>query len=275
MKKGSIKKGFLLSVIVVALSYFVVDRLIYFSPGFLEYSSSYFMYPILIMQRGAVAPLKNFFDRRRTVDELTLALQKATVERDNAWHENIELNALLDYHTQIDELTDFKKRYTNKKILIAQILTKQFSEQSHYFLIDAGSRKGIKTDMVAIYNNCLVGRVVDVYPLYSKVILVTDKSCKVATACAKTKACGIYNGLNDLNAGALTKVSHLAHIAYEDLLLSSGEGLIFPKGFALGKIRSYQTEGLFYTITTEPLIDMRAIKYCQIIEHDGSYMPTA
>ena len=273
MKRSSIQKGFLLGILIVAVSYFVVDRLIYFSPGFLEYSSSYLMYPILVTQRSVVTPLKHFFDRRRTVDELTIALQTAKTERDNALQENIELNALLDYHCNIDELTDFKKRYENK-ILITQILTKQFSEQAHYFLIDAGSRKSVKPDMVAIYNNCLVGRVVEVYPLYSKVILITDKTCKVAASCAKTRACGIYNGINDLTTGSLTKVSHLDHLTYEDLLLSSGEGLIFPKGFALGKIRSYRTDGLFYTITTEPLIDMRAIQYCQIIERDGSYVAT-
>ena len=271
MKQHSIRKGFLWGIISVIALYGVVNRLLYFSPGLLERSSSYCMYPILVTQRTIVTPLKQFFDRRRTVSELTAALEKLKLEHSYALQENIELNALLDYHTNIEELVDFKKRYTNHQGIIAQVLTKQFSEQSHYFLIDAGERKGIKPDMVAIYNNCLIGRVVEVYPLYSKIVLITDKSCKVAASCAKTKSLGIYCGTNDLVAGTLTQVSHLDKIQHDDLLLSSGEGLVFPRGFALGKIRSYHTPGLFHMIVTEPLVDMRTIHHCHIIERDGSY----
>ncbi len=229
------------------------------------------MYPILVTQRTVATPLKQFFDRRRTVEELTTMLQQLKLEHEHALQENIELNALLDYHTDIEELVDFKKRYSGQQGIIAQVLTKQFSEQAHYFLIDAGERKGIKCDMVAIYNNCLVGRVVEVYPWYSKVVLITDKSCKVAVSCAKTKSSGIYSGINDLASASVTQVSHLDQVQHDDLLLSSGEGLIFPRGFALGKIRSHHTQGLFHSIVTEPLLDMRSLHYCQIIERDGSY----
>lgn len=222
------------------------------------------------MQSSLVTPLKNFFERRRTNQELTRELHNLKMERDSALNENIKLHALLDYQKETSELIDFKKRYVLDKALISQVVTKHFSEQAHYFLIDAGSGKGVNPDMVAVYNNCLIGRVSEVYPLYSKVVLITDKSCKVAACCMKTKAYGIYQGTNNLSSGALTQVSHLSHIINEDMLLSTGEGLIFPKGFALGKINSYQVQGLFYTIITKPIVDMREIKYCQIIRHDGS-----
>lgn len=271
MKQSGIRKGLLWGIVSVIALYGIINRLLYFSPGLLERSSSYCMYPILVTQRTIVTPLKQFFERRRTIDELNTALKKLTLEHSHVLQENIELNALLDYHSQIEELVDFKKRYTNHRGIIAQVLTKQFSEQSHYFLIDAGERKGIKPDMVAIYNNCLVGRVVEVYPLYSKIVLITDKSCKVATFCSKTKSSGIYCGINDLATGTLTQMSHLDTIQQDDLLLSSGEGLVFPRGFALGKIRSYHTPGLFHTIVTEPLLDMRTLHHCHLIERDGSY----
>ena len=271
MKQNRIRKGLLWGIVSVIALYGIINRLLYFSPGLLERSSSYCMYPILITQRTIATPLKQFFERRRTVDELNTALKKLALEHSHVRQENIELNALLDYHAQIEELVDFKKRYANHRGIIAQVLTKQFSEQSHYFLIDAGERKGIKPDMVAIYNNCLVGRVVEVYPLYSKVVLITDKSCKVAAFCSKTKSAGIYCGTNDLVTGTLAQVSHLDMIQQDDLLLSSGEGLVFPRGFALGKIRAYHTPGLFHTIVTEPLLDMRTLHHCHLIERDGSY----
>lgn len=273
MNKGSVKKalGFILSLLIVA--YFISDRLIYFTPGgSLERCASYFIYPVLLMQHRVVAPVKNYFQQRRTVQELMVTLTKVQTERDAVLLQNIELNALVDYNQQITELVDFKKRYLTDNAFIAHVVAKHFSEQSHYFLIDAGERKGIRPDMVAVYNNCLVGKVIEVYPWYSKVLLITDKNCKVAAMCSSSKVNGIYEGMNDLATGNLNHVSHLATLSYDDLLLSNGEGLIFPKGFGLGKIKSYQVHGLFYNVVVEPLVDLRTINYCALIERDGSAM---
>lgn len=271
MNKAAIKKIAIFLFTSITSAYFIGDRLIYFSPGGkLERSSSYLIYPVLVMQHSVVAPIKNYFNRRRSVEELSAALAKAQQERDCAVAQNIELNALIDYSQNVAELLDFKQKYLTENAFIAQVIAKNFSEQGHYFLLDAGERKGVHVDMVAVLNNCLLGKVVEVYPLYSKLMLITDKKCKVAAHCVKTKSAGIYEGTNDLQAGRLNHISHLAQVSDEDLVLSSGEGLIFPKGFGLGKIRSYQSQGLFYNITLEPLVDLRSIQYCALLERDGS-----
>jgi len=62
------------------------------------------------------------------------------------------------------------------------------SENAQFILVDGGSRQGVKKDMVALHNNCLIGRVDDVYPWYCKICLITDPACKVAAYCAKTGA---------------------------------------------------------------------------------------
>jgi len=228
--------------------------------------ASMLAYPVLAMQKSIVYPLKHFFERKKTVEELTVVLARVQHERDQALAQTIELNALLDYHQAIGELVDFKKRYMEDCGKIAHVLSKQLSEQAHYLLVDAGSSHGIKEDMVAVYNNCLLGKVIEVYPWYSKVMLITDKRCKVAAQCMKTGARGIYEGGNDETLGSLNHVSHLATLAYDDLVLSTGEGLVFPEGFCIGKIRSYQQQGLYHAIVVEPLIDVRSITHCIIID---------
>ncbi len=178
--------------------------------------------------------------------------------------QNIRLRGALAYADNIKELHAFNERYKQQGS-IAQIVARYISAESHYFLVDAGSQKGIAKDMVVLYENNLIGKVTEVYPTWSKVCLVTDRNCKVAAYCAQTKAQGIYEGCNDQASAALSFVNHLSQIETGDLVLSSGEGLVFPEGFALGKVASYENDGLYKQVKIEPLCDIREIDYCLIM----------
>jgi rod shape-determining protein MreC len=132
--------------------------------------------------------------------------------------------------------------------------------------IDRGASKGVQPNMVALYKNCLIGRVSEVYPSYSKVLLITDKTCKIAALCGTTKSSGIHEGLNKKDYCTLNYVSHLCTLEEGELVISSGEGLVFPQGFGLGKIKSFTRKGLFYDVVIEPLVDLKNIEYVYIIQ---------
>ena len=249
-------------ILISALLFFIGNRLFFFSPGIIEDVSSYVLYPVVIVQQKVVTPVKAFFERKRTVQELEQQIQAMRQEKETLLGETIALRAALHYADDIKEVAEFKKSYENCEGMVVQIIAKNISDQSHFILIDAGLNKGVEKDMVAVYKNGLVGRVDEVYPLYSKVVLITDTACKVAASCAQTHADGIHEGCNRENKCVLNRVSHLAKVQEGDMVLSSGEGLIFPKGFALGKVKSYAPDGLVYRIEIEPLFDIRTLNYC-------------
>lgn len=234
--------------------------------------SSMLVYPVLMCEHTLVKPLKNIFQRRRDSRDLQISLEHIQLERDALYCENIALKTLVAYQHDVDELVDFKARYLTKDARVCQIISKQIDDQQHSVLLDAGSRKGVKVDMVAVYQNAIVGRVIEVYPLYCKVALATDARCKVGAVCMNTKSCGIYCGSNTLEGARLTQVSHLSTVAHNDMVLSSGEGLIFPRGFSLGKVKSHTQRGLFYDIELQPAVDITALAYCLLIDHDGAYL---
>lgn len=230
-----------------------------------EQLSSYIMYPVLVTQQRIITPIKHFFAEKQTIAALHQEVAALTKERDALVAQTVELTALANYSDEIKELLEFKKQYSYEDAILAQVLVCNMSDNGHFFLVDGGQNKGIEKNMIAVYSNGLIGKVEEVYPQYSKVILITDRLCKVAAICATTHTCGIYEGCNDENSAALNRVSHLDTLQEGDLVLSSGQGLVFPRGFALGTIKSHTNDGLTYQVEVEPLFDLAALQYCFIL----------
>src|SRR5579872_568698 len=245
-----------------------------FSYGFVTRSewikqmASYFVYPVLLVQCVLVDPIKQNQGQAADVEELQDQLSALQQEYQKILAENVQYKATLAYMNDIKELQEFKDRYQEHGH-ISQVLVRHFSSQEHYFLIDGGTNKNIQKDMVVVHQNNLIGRVTEVYPWYSKVSLVTDRNCKVAAYCAKTKAHGIHQGTNDVACTALSYVNHLEPIEEGDMVLSSGEGLIFPQGFSLGTIKTCHVDDLYKQISLEPCCDLRRLDYCVVMDQNS------
>jgi rod shape-determining protein MreC len=261
------KKRGLLFWLLIGLVIVIVVRIWYTrKPGMLEKYSSYAVYPFFALHRVLVDPIVQSMARHRTVSELEKSLAQLQAERDELMAESIELRSELRYNADIKELKEADKSYADAVLCTAQVIAKNFSKDSHYMLIDAGISKGVEKDMVVVYKKCLIGKVSEVYPWYSKVILITDRTCKVAVQCANQKTTGIHEGKNDIGSTQLDYVSHLEPIEIGDYLISSGEGLVFPRGLGVGQIISCTQSGLYHVVEVKPLLDLQKIIYCSIIQ---------
>lgn len=225
------------------------------------------MYPFVCVQHHCIHSIRSFNEKRASIDELHARLHSLQQHNDALMAQLIEAKAGQHYMHGIEELCAFKKRYQLDRALCVQIIAKTFSEQGHTFLVDAGSVQGVQVNMIALYNNVLLGRVEQVYPYYSKVVAISDKRCKVAAYCVTTGAAGVHEGCNK-KITLLSHISHLEKVENNDLVISSGQGFIFPEGFALGRILSTNNNGLFYTIEVQPLLEIEDLSYCMLIHKD-------
>jgi rod shape-determining protein MreC len=226
---------------------------------------SCFLYPVLRIQQWCIEPVQRWFYDRATVAQLRYDCYELCKERDFLLSENIAFKAEHAYQSSTTDVMAFKKRYERTGEHIVQILARHLSHNNQFFLINAGSYHGVEKDMVALYGNCLLGRVTHVYPWYCHVSLITDPLCKIGALCAKTGAMGIHEGLNSTSKTIINHVSHLDKVEIGDMILSSGEGLIFPQGFSLGIVESCNKGDLCYTIYVRPLVDFAAIRYCTLV----------
>ncbi|KIX85342.1 rod shape-determining protein MreC [Vermiphilus pyriformis] len=231
----------------------------------IDWYSSYIMYPILKMHANYVDPTRAYFQERSTAQELSCALKALMTDYTTLSARYIQLLGTSDFNAHTQSLQEFSKRYKSDQCRTVQVLARHIGSDAHFILIDAGERENIEKDMVVVHGNSLVGRVIEVYPHYSKVLLITDVRCKVATFCAATKTVGVFGGANHCTAGQLDHISHLMPIQVGDVVLSSGEGGLFARGFGIGTIERFTKDHLLYDITVKPFIDPRSMNYCTVL----------
>lgn len=241
--------------------------------AYVDTALSYCSYALLWANKSFVQPLKAWREERVTASHLYDLLQQAREEKENLEGRIIALEGKLQLAGDTQELRECAQQYA-QQMRIVQVLAKIVSHDEHYFLLDAGCNKGIEVDMVAVYKNCLLGRITEVYPLYSKLTLVTDRACKVAAFCVNSQAQGIHEGIQSLHYSKLSFVNRLESLEVGDMVLSSGEGLVFPRGYGLGKIKEFVPHELYYEVVLDPAADFSHILYCSIIKK-GSPEPVA
>lgn len=254
------------SFVTIVLMFFMGHRAFVKNPGRLELVASYCIYPLLILQKTCVAPIEYFINHKKTIEQLDAAIKDLTLEKESLKAQLIEQEALVQFNNSIEEIKNFKARYDTKHALLAHIIMRRFTAQEQSFFIDIGSSQGIVADMAVVYKNHILGKIEQVYPYYSKVLSITDRRCKISAYCSKSQTQGILQGANTLESFELTHVDRLKKLIEQEQIFSSGEGTVFPKGFLLGTIDSFEPEGVHYRITVKPALDFSAIEYCYVIQ---------
>lgn len=267
MEVAVTKKSFLWIVAIFIVCVLIGLRLWHCrqSSGIFESYSSYVLYPLLKIHHAVINPIKSWCINKQNYAELEHTAGQLRQERDDLRAQLIQLHAQMCNYQDIQELVAYTRSQTNVILPAVQIIAKNFSDSQHNFFIDAGSNNGIQRDMVVVYKNILVGKIVEVYPWYSKVLAITDKRCKVSACCLKTNKIGILEGNNNLVDTQLKFISHLDPVVEGDYLISSGQGFVFPRGLGLGQIVSISPHGLYYFIKVKVICDLDKISYCTVI----------
>lgn len=149
-------------------------------------------------------------DLTRKNEELQLKLGKLA-------EENLKLRALLD--------APFPASY---KFMPARVIAK-----SRYMEIDAGEESGIRKGQIVIYGESLVGKIVQVFPKRSNILLISDPDFKIKAVTSRNVR-GEVIGQNQ-GVISLAKVLQKDPLFLSDLVETSGEEFV-PAGLLIGKI---------------------------------------
>lgn len=261
-----IKKHFYYAIIALfcITSFMYKDSFIIRTGGSLI---SYATYPFLYSYALLDASLHEWSLRSQSQVALKEAIEQLELKNKQLQAELVSVQATKVYADSIQELLLFKERYNLTGGIIAQVLSITCTEYEQTIFVNAGYHHGVVKNMVVLAHNCLMGKVVEVYPWYAKVRLITDARCKVSALCASTGATGIHQG-NNTGVTTLEHVTHLDVVKEGDIVLSTGKGLVFPQGFALGTVVQASLNGLVHHITVQPLFTPQTLSYCLLISKE-------
>ena len=157
------------------------------------------------------------------VRELTYGSQRlAAIEAENA-----RLRALLGSRKRLSE-----------DVLVAEIVGVDPNTQRREVVLDKGERDGVTVSQAVIDAEGLFGQVVATTNSNARVLMVSDPRHAIPIEVVRTglRSIAVGTGLSDRLA--VEHVSTTADVRVGDLLVSSGLGGRFPRGYPVGEILS-------------------------------------
>ena len=148
--------------------------------------------------------------------------------------------------------------------VFAKVLIDKQSPYLRSIILNKGSRNNIKRGMVVLDGIHLVGKVVDVNYLTSRVLLLSDINSKIPVSLQPGDVQAIMSGNGDKN-GILQyiKVRNFTKDNDEVLVLTSGAGGLFKSGIPVGKVKI--NSFVENQATIEFNIDFSQLKYVRIV----------
>src|SRR6266481_1519955 len=187
---------------------------------------------------------------------------KAKIERMSL--EQVRMSQDADQARRLQALLGFKEQFISQT-MAAQVIGGSGSEQSRLVFIDKGENDRIKRDMAVITADGIVGKVLNVYPSTSQVLLIDDQTSGVGAILDKTRLQGILRGTPSGEVVLEKVMSDETVPAGEQVLTSGGDG-IFPKGLLVGKVTKVSTgNDLFLNIRVRPAADLSKLEEVLVV----------
>ena len=153
-------------------------------------------------------------------------LKNKDLEKNIITYENVELKKLID-----DYFVEDKQAY-------AKVLIDKESPFLRSIVLNKGSRNGVKVGMAVYDDIYLVGKVVEVNFLTSRVLLISDINSKVPITIQPLNTQGIMSGLEQASGQLqyINKEELISENNQEMVVVTSGVGGIFKSGVPIGNI---------------------------------------
>jgi len=183
--------------------------------------------------------------------------------------ENLHLKTLLKNLNYVSEenkaLKQLNKFVSGKGILIASgnLAVKNPDAFSKEIRILAGTNHKIKEGQVVLDKHGLLGRVTNVGPNISSVLLITDPISKVPVIFPRIGNKGILSGSYDNNL-EISLLDKDILPEPQDVVITSGDGGFFPPGLIIGTVLSSGSDG---EIKVKPLFDISKLNFVSVIEY--------
>ena len=203
------------------------------------------------------------FDRLKAENE---ALKKENAELKQNGN---ELGVLKDENEWLREYLSIKSQNTEFSFSDATVIGRSSSSSHNVLTLNKGSLHGIRSGMVVIAGEGVVGRVDQVGLTFCEVICLTDISSSIGACVERSSLVGIVDGAfgNECKFSYTTGLVNLEDIEVGDVLISSGSGSVFPYGLRIGTVKDLKIDESSRSViaTIDTAVDFFSVKKVMII----------
>ena len=222
----------------------------------------------------------NVANRAVSIKDIIFSYEDIIKENENLKKENMELKIQKERNQKIHEenerllkLLEMKENSIYKgNLKFARVSFSDINNLNNKIFIDLGSKDGIKTDMIAVYGDYLVGKIVAVHNNYSEVELITNP-ISIISAKTMNNILGIARGRDEENGFLYFQPSIVEDNLKEgDEIVTSGISDIYPESIKLGKIEKIDNkENYSYKmVTIKPGFESKDLREVIIIGRENT-----
>ena len=140
------------------------------------------------------------------------------------------------------------------KQVAADVISFDATDYTRNIVINVGSLHGVQEKDVVYTAQGVVGQVISRDRWNSRVLLLTDRQASVGAMVSRTAAKGVVQGTGENEQDRECKMSYLnfgADVREGDLVVTSGESKIFPRGLVIGRVLKVEKDKTYSRMTAD------------------------
>ena len=261
LKKSTQQKFSLLTLVFISIFIIVLSsldlkpvRILKSITNEIVYRSSFIVSipeNFLISSYFNIKEYTNYHKEFKNVQDELDKLKSENVSSDIIKSENLELKNLIDGYT-----------FSKNKIL-AKVIVDHDSPFLKTIIINKGSKENIKIGTNIYDRNYLVGRVIEVNYMSSRVLLLTDLNSSVPASITPGNFQAIIVGTGNYGEIKYIKGNFINDIENKSIAYTSGTGSIFKSGTPIGRV-SVNEENDIKKILIDFYSDFTQLKYVYV-----------
>jgi rod shape-determining protein MreC len=168
------------------------------------------------------------FEPRNTQAEIETSAQVQELQQ--------RLLELESQNQQLQQLLDYKQSRSAEGVA-APVIGRSADHWWQQLMIGRGSRHGIRVGAIVSATGGLVGRVIQVTPNTSRVLLISDPTSQVGVTISRSRFMGYMRGQAE-NRAVMEFFDKVPDVRPGDTVATSSFSQLFPPGLAVGRVES-------------------------------------
>lgn len=199
----------------------------------------------------------NLMESRERLERQVLILEQKVQRLAVLQAENVRLRELLNSSANLDA-----------SVLVAEIIGVDPDPNRQELVINKGGQDNVVQGQAVLESQGLIGQVVETGPLSARVLLITDASHAMSVQVNRNGVRAILAGTGQGSRLRLLYVPDTADIKEGDLLVSTGLGQLYPRGYPVARVSrvSHQSGAAFADIEARPTARLDRVSHVLLVQ---------